>query len=221
MRFISVGRTVPQVYKKSQISVIQPAGRYTFNSFETHPSEFTQILQHSHKSREPFPHLCKERIIAPMIKLTIPGRGTFQIEHLVADVNGTLALDGKLLDGIAKKIALLRDKVQIHMLTANTHGKQAEIDQALNLRAIIIQKGNEAQQKADYIRQLGAEKVIALGQGANDAEMLKIAIIGIAVNSLEGLAVEALNAADLLLPDTLSALDLLNHPMRLVASLRK
>lgn len=156
-----------------------------------------------------------------MIKLNIPGRGALQIEHLVTDVNGTLALDGKLFDGVAKQITALRDKVQIHMLTANTHGKQAEIDQALHLEAVIIQKGNEAQQKADFIRQLGAEKVIALGQGANDAKMLKTAAIGIAISSLEGLAIDALNAADLLLPDTPSALDLLNHPMRLVASLRK
>jgi P-type E1-E2 ATPase len=156
-----------------------------------------------------------------MIELTIPGRGTLEIEHLVCDVNGTLAVDGQLLKGIAQQFSALRDKLQIHMLTANTHGKQNAIDQALRLEAVIIEKGNEAQQKADYVLQLGAAHVIAIGQGANDAAMLQEAAIGIAVLSLEGLAIETLNAADLLLPDTPSALDLLNHPMRLVASLRK
>jgi len=156
-----------------------------------------------------------------MIEITIPGRGTLKITHLVSDVNGTLAVDGQLLDGVAQQFSALRDKLQIHMLTANTHGKQADIDKALRLDAVIIQKGNEAQQKADYVRQLGAEHVIAIGQGANDAAMLQEAAIGIAVLSLEGLAIETLNAADLLLPNTPAALDLLNHPMRLVASLRK
>ncbi len=156
-----------------------------------------------------------------MIELTIPGRGTLRIEHLVTDVNGTLAVDGQLIEGIARQVLALRDRLQIHMLTADTHGKQAEIDRQLNLTATRIQKGNEAQQKAEFVHSLGAETVVALGQGANDAAMLKAAAIGIAVMSVEGLAVESLNAADLLLPDTSTALALFENPVRLIASLRK
>ncbi|NQU30870.1 MAG: HAD hydrolase family protein [Anaerolineae bacterium] len=157
----------------------------------------------------------------PMIELTIPGRGTLEIKHLVTDVNGTLAIDGILIEGIARQILALRDRLQIHLLTADTHGKQAEIDHLLNLTAVRIQKGNEAQQKAEYVRKLDAKNVIAIGQGANDAAMLKEAAIGIAVMSPEGLAIEALNASDLLLPNTTSALELLNKPVRIIASLRK
>lgn len=156
-----------------------------------------------------------------MIEITIPGRGTLRIEHLVTDVNGTLALDGQLLDGIARQLPALRDRIQIHMLTADTHGKQANIDHQLNMAATRIQKGNESQQKADFVNRLGAENVIALGQGANDAAMLRAAGIGVAVMSIEGLAIETLNAADLLMPDTPSALALLENPVRLIASLRK
>lgn len=156
-----------------------------------------------------------------MIEITIPGRGTLHIEHLVTDVNGTLAVDGQLIDGIARQMLALRDRVQIHMLTADTHGKQANIDRQLNLSAQIIQKGHEAQQKEAFVKKLGAESVIAIGQGANDAAMLRAAEIGIAVMSIEGLAIETLNAADLLMPDTSSALALLENPVRLIASLRK
>jgi len=157
----------------------------------------------------------------PMIELTIPGRGTLEIKHLVTDVNGTLAIDGILIEGITRQISGLRHRLQIHLLTADTHGKQAEIDRQLNLKAIRIKKGNEAQQKAAYVRELGAKNVIAIGQGANDAAMLDEAAIGIAVMSPEGLAIEALNASDLLLPNTTNALDLLNKPVRIIASLRK
>ena len=157
----------------------------------------------------------------PMIELTIPGRGTLEIKHLVTDVNGTLAIDGILLEGIARQLLVLRDRLQIHLLTADTHGKQAGIDRQLNLTAVRIKKGNEAQQKAEYVRELGAKNVIAVGQGANDAAMLNKAAIGIAVMSSEGLAIEALNASDLLLPDTPTALELLNKPVRIIASLRK
>jgi hypothetical protein len=41
------------------------------------------------------------------------------------------------------------------------------------------------------------------------------------VLSQEGLAVEAVNAADIVAPNVLSALDLLDNPIRLVASLRR
>jgi P-type E1-E2 ATPase len=156
-----------------------------------------------------------------MIELTIPGRGPLRLQHLVTDVNGTLAIDGVLIDGLTKRIASLRDRLEIHMLTANTHGRQALIDEQLNLKATLIQAGNEPAQKAEFVRKLGAETVIAIGQGANDADMLKTAALGICVMSREGVAVETLNAADLVVPDIFAALDLLDKPVRIVASLRK
>lgn len=137
------------------------------------------------------------------------------------DVNGTLAVDGILMDGVARRIANLRDRLTVHLLTADTHGGQAAIDHLLNLQAVRIQRGDEAGQKAAYVRQLGAEHVAAIGQGANDASMLAAAALGICVMSIEGLAVEALNSSDLLMPDILSALDLFDRPLRLIASLRK
>jgi P-type E1-E2 ATPase len=156
-----------------------------------------------------------------MIKLTIPGRGDYQLEHLVMDVNGTLAIDGQLMDGVAEKITSLRDKLTIHLLTADTHGKQAAIDQQLGLTAVRIIQGGEAQQKAEYVHKLGREKVAAIGQGANDAQMLEAAQLGICVMSVEGVAKETLLAADLIAPTILSALELFEKTLRIVASLRK
>ena len=156
-----------------------------------------------------------------MIELTIPGRGLLRIQHLVTDVNGTLAVDGVLIDGLTKRINSLRDRLEIHMLTADTHGRQASIDEQLNLKATRVKPGNEAGAKAEFVRQLGAETVVAIGQGANDSEMLKAAALGICVMSLEGLAVETLVSADILVPNIFAAFDLLDKPLRIVASLRK
>lgn len=156
-----------------------------------------------------------------MIELNIPGWRTLRLSHLVCDVNGTLALDGRLIDGLFRPLTALRDRLELHLITADTHGKQAEIDYLLNLRSHHIQPGGEALQKAEFVRQLGADEVVAVGQGANDAEMLKTAGLGIAISSREGLAVETLLAADLVVPDIFSALELLEKPMRIVATLRK
>jgi len=156
-----------------------------------------------------------------MIELNIPGRGTLQLEHLVCDVNGTLALDGQLLEGIPRAIRGLRDRLNLHLLTADTHGCQSLIDRQLGLQAEHVKPGDEATQKAEFVRKLGAEKVIAIGQGANDAKMLKTAAIGICVLSKEGAAVETILAADLLFPDIYAALESLDKPLRIVASLRR
>lgn len=156
-----------------------------------------------------------------MIELNIPSRGTFKLEHLVMDVNGTIAKDGRLLDKVAKPLAALRDRLTIHLVTADTYGKQDHIDLMLAMKAVRLQPGDEARQKGDYVRDLGAEKVIAIGQGANDAEMLKAAAIGIAVLGEEGLAVEALTNASVIMHSIYDALNLLEFPSRLVATLRR
>jgi P-type E1-E2 ATPase len=156
-----------------------------------------------------------------MIAFDIPGSGSYRLEHLVMDVNGTLAVDGQLIDGVAAKIMSLHNQINIHLLTADTHGKQSMIDQQLGLTAIRVMPGGESLQKADYVRRLGSESVAAIGQGANDAEMLAVARLGICVMSVEGVATKSLLAADLIAPTILSALELLENPKRIVATLRR
>jgi P-type E1-E2 ATPase len=156
-----------------------------------------------------------------MIELNIPGRELLQLEHLVCDVNGTLAVDGQLLDGLARNLNRLRDRLNLHLLTADTHGRQEMINHQLGIQAVCLQPGDEAGQKARYVRQLGSERVVAIGQGANDAAMLDQAALGICVLGQEGTAVEALLAADIVVPDVFSALELIEKPVRIVATLRR
>lgn len=156
-----------------------------------------------------------------MIEPTIPGRGRLRLQYLVTDVNGALALDGVLKDGLSKCITSLQDRLEIDMLTADTHGRQSTIDKQLNLKATRVQPGDEAAKKADFFQNLGAVSVVALRQGVNDAKMQKAAALGICVMSQEGVSVETLVSADIVLPDIIAALDLLDKPVRIVASLRK
>jgi P-type E1-E2 ATPase len=156
-----------------------------------------------------------------MIELIVPGRGTLKLNYLVCDVNGTLALDGKLLDGVARGFKILRDRLEIHLISADTFGTLAQITHQLEVRAHPISSGDEIHQKAEFVRQLGAEQVVAIGQGANDRDMLQIATVGICVLSREGVAFETFSTADIVVPDILAALELLEKPLRLIATLRK
>ena len=156
-----------------------------------------------------------------MIELDIPGRGNHNIEHVVFDVNGTLAVDGIILPGVEDLLKTLKDQVKIHLLTADTHGRQQKIDRQLGLSAVRVNRGNETQQKADYLIDLGKEKSAAIGQGASDSLMLKEAVIGICLLSQEGTSLDTILAADIIVPDVIAAINLLLNPIRLIASLRK
>jgi P-type E1-E2 ATPase len=156
-----------------------------------------------------------------MIDLTIPGTGNVQITHLVMDVNGTLALDGSLMDGMPRAIASLMNILDVHLITADTHGKQDNIDKLLGLKAIRLQSGGEAEQKSRYIQSLGSIHCAAIGQGANDALMLAEAWLGIAIFSPEGLCGDTMKSARIVMPDIFSAFSLLENPQRIVATLRK
>jgi soluble P-type ATPase len=156
-----------------------------------------------------------------MITINIPGRSPLQLEHLVCDVNGTLAFDGHLIPGVRKRLKRLRRKIAVHLVTADTHGKQGILDDQLGLQAIRIHSGNEAAQKSGYVRRLGPRSVVAIGQGANDVSLLKAAGLGICVLSSEGTCTRAVLAADILTGNILAALDLLENPKRISATLRK
>jgi len=156
-----------------------------------------------------------------MIEINIPGRAPLRLEHLVCDVNGTLAKDGRLLDKLAKPLVGLKDRLTLHLITADTYGKQDNIDFTLGVKAVRLKGGDQAEQKAEYVRGLGAEHVVAIGNGVNDALMLKEAALGLAVLGEEGLAVETLLAADIVVASAYEAVGFLENPIRLVATLRR
>ncbi len=152
-----------------------------------------------------------------MIRIDIPQRGTIELEHAVFDVNGTLAVDGMPVHGVVDRLQALAGLLSLHALTAGTHGNIAELEHELGLPLRIIKSGEE---KAEYVRQLGPTRVVAFGNGMNDVGMLRLAALSIAVLAGEGMAISAVQAADVLALGPLDAIELVLNPKRLVATLR-
>jgi soluble P-type ATPase len=155
-----------------------------------------------------------------MINISIPGWQELHLEHLVLDYNGTLACDGQLIEGVSPLLALLAEQLEVHIVTADTFGSVERMFAGSGYRVFKLPSGNEEQGKARYVQDLGAESSVCVGNGRNDRCMLKEAALGIAVMQQEGLALDALLVADLVTPSILDALDLLLHPLRLMATLR-
>jgi len=122
---------------------------------------------------------------------------------------------------VPQRLAALSENLTAHLVTADTRGQAALIAEQLGVGLVLVTPGDEAEQKMALVKRLGAERVVAMGNGANDAEMLQAAALGIAVLGPEGLAAEAWQAADVVMASIHDALDLLLHPRRLVATLRK
>lgn len=151
------------------------------------------------------------------IQLDIPQRGFIELQHAVFDINGTLAIDGMVLPGVDERLKTLSNQLTIHLITAGTHGNLQNIEKRLGFPPHIINRGDE---KMRYVQQLGPSHVVAFGNGSNDVGMLRLAALGIAVMTSEGITPRALQAADVLVLGPLDALDLLLHPKRLIATLR-
>jgi len=94
------------------------------------------------------------------------------------------------------------------------------VAETLGAALTILEPANGGEQKLATVRELGPDAVIAIGNGQNDALMLKAAALGIAVIQVEGAAQAALAAADIVFPAITDALDALLRPTRLIATLR-
>jgi len=155
-----------------------------------------------------------------MIEIEIPGNKTLKIVHLVLDYNGTIAFDGALIDGVKESLDELSQMLTVHVITADTFGsvKKALEDIDCNLALMPLDRQDVAKQ--EYVKNLGCEKTVSMGNGANDRLMLKASALGVAVIQEEGAAFETLALADIVCTDIKSALSLLNNPLRLIATLR-
>lgn len=156
-----------------------------------------------------------------MIEISLPGRDLgLKLQYLMLDVNGTLTVDGQLIPGVKERIELLKEHLEIYLLTADTFGKGAQVAAELGANFKRVNADEGGFDKRDFLLNLGQKNVATIGNGYNDIYMLKEAALGIAVIGKEGCSVEAIKSSDIVVNDINDALDLLLYPKRIVATLR-
>ncbi len=149
--------------------------------------------------------------------LDIPGRPPLALEHLLLDQNGTLTNRGTLIDGVAERLARLRGRLELHLLSADTFGTLDELVRQLGIEGHRISTGAD---KRAFLHALGPRRCAAIGNGNNDVAMLDAAAVGIAVVGPEGASAAAVAAADVVCGSVLDALELLLDERVLIATLR-
>jgi len=156
-----------------------------------------------------------------VIEITIPGRGNYTINNLVLDLNGTIAVDGNIIGGVKEKLAMLSQKLDIFLVTADTNKNAERLVKDLPVTLYKIKETEENNQKLRVVLKKGKNNTVSIGNGCNDVSMLKESAIGICIVGGEGASAEAMMASDLVVSTINDALDLLLKPHRLRATLRR
>jgi len=155
------------------------------------------------------------------MKIAIPNYKELEIDKIVFDINGTLASDGELIEGVEEGINRLAEEFDIYIVTADTFGTASEIIKKVDAELVLDEKDEGAAFKGDYVDSLGSSSVVAVGNGNNDLEMIKKAELGIAVLGPEGASAETMQNADLVIRDINDLFEILTTPNKLKASLRR
>lgn len=156
-----------------------------------------------------------------MLKIEIPAYKNLKIQNIVFDYNGTLAEDGELIYGVKNKLKEISNSLNVYIITADTFGTVKKNFEDIKVQVEIISKENGTKDKVDFIKEIGADRTIAVGNGNNDELMLKESAIGIAILGNEGLATKTMIASDLIIKDINDLFDLIKNKNRLIATLRK
>jgi len=157
-----------------------------------------------------------------MKEINIPNYGKFIIENVIFDLNGTLQFKGQISEELFNKFEQLKDNYNVYIISADIRGNLKELANNLNVSFIKInpKETTEAEAKNNELIKLNKDKTIAVGNGNNDALMLKNAVIGISVLGKEGATVKSILNSDVVFPNPISVLDFLLDEKIMIGTLR-
>lgn len=155
-----------------------------------------------------------------MKKIDIPGLGELILDNLVLDYNGTLAIDGKLIGGVDKKLQKLSEELDIYVLTADTFGTAESECEKLDIKLNTFNSDDASIYKRKFVESLGEKNSICIGNGYNDIEMFKAAGVSICTVQAEGACGKLFMYSDVVVSSILDGLDIIIDSNKLKATLR-
>lgn len=91
-----------------------------------------------------------------MMKTQIPGWGELEIKNLILDFNGTIAKDGKVLEGVKELLGKIHEAgIEIYVVTADTNGTVAAECETLPVHVKIFGSDTVARDKRCLCQELG------------------------------------------------------------------
>ncbi len=154
-----------------------------------------------------------------MILIQRPGQEPIEVDSILIAFEGTLASDRRVHPKAKDKLNLLSRRSNIYILTKEEKERMEEVLRKVKGEIISLPEGESSQKKSDLVRQLGATRAVAVGNGVDDVPMMKEAAFSLCVIGKEGASSEAVKSADVVFTDILDGLDFLLKPLRQKATL--
>ena len=157
-----------------------------------------------------------------MKEIFIPNYGKLIIKNVIFDLNGTIQFKGKISKAVVNKFKQLKEIYNVYLLSADMRGNLKELAEKLNVSyiKIIPKEITEAEAKNIELIKLNKDETIAVGNGNNDALMLKNAVIGITVLGEEGATIKSILNSDVVVPNPICAFDFLLDEKIMIGTLR-
>ena len=100
-----------------------------------------------------------------MMKTQIPGWGELEIKNLILDFNGTIAKDGKVLEGVKELLGKIHEAgIEIYVVTADTNGTVAAECETLPVHVKIFGSDTVARDKRCLCQELGCRNTASIGR---------------------------------------------------------
>ena len=157
-----------------------------------------------------------------MRTINIPNYGEITIKNVLFDMNGTIQFEGKISEKLHEKFDILKKFYNVYLISSDTRGNLEDIAKKLDVNYITINSDKipHEEAKCKVLMTLGEDVTVAVGNGNNDALMLKKALLGLAIIGKEGATTKCVLNSDVLFPDPISAINFLLDDKIMIATLR-
>lgn len=149
---------------------------------------------------------------------TIPGHGELEIKTIILDLNGTLSVGGVIPEGVSERLQTLKQHYKVVFFTGNTRNDADELAATLGIEWRLAKTADD---KRKLALELDPQTCATIGNGLIDLELFKTVRLSIATLQAEGVHVQTLLHADIVIPTINDALDLFIDEQRLIATLRR
>ncbi len=154
-----------------------------------------------------------------MISIQRSGMESLEIQSVLIDLEGTLAIDRRVHPKSKDKVNLLSKRATIYILARGNTENAEKILKKMKVEILFVTEKDSSQQKLNLLQRLGPHQTAVIGNGLDDVRVMEQAGLGMCVIGKEGSCAEAMAKADLVFTDVLDALDFLLKPLRQRATL--
>ncbi len=141
------------------------------------------------------------------MKYNISGVGEMEINTIVMDLNGTLAIRGEVVKGVKEKLSELKGKgFKLILVSSDQRGNAKEISKELEIE---FYAAKTLEEKAKFMQNLNTENVAAIGNARVDIGLFSNAKLSIATLQAEGIHAGIIKHVDIIVPSIIDALNLL------------